>query len=73
MALFKSKKKNLVSVEAEKPVQEIEPVYAKGSMGDVKIFSVEPEKAAMIMAIVADQSDIPLNQLKFISIKEITE
>ena len=72
MALFKSKKKETATVESPVVLQEKDPVYAKGSAGDIKTFSVEPEKAAMIMAIVADQSDIPLNQLKFISIKEVT-
>ena len=77
MALFKSKKKEAPVIEspaaAEVSSEHSEPVYAKGSAGDVKTFSVDPQRAAMIMAIVADQSDIPLNQLKFISIKEVTE
>jgi len=69
MALFRSKKKEISSEE----VKEILPVYAKGSAGDIKTYSVEPKIVAMIMAIVAEQVDIPLNQLKFISIKEVVE
>ena len=72
MALFNKKKKDNVSTK-ETVVEEKAPVYAKGSTGDVKTYSVEDSTAAMIMAIVADQVDIPLNQLRFISIKEVIE
>lgn len=72
MALFKSKQKS-ASNQAVTTKQEPTPLYANGGAGDVKTFSVEPRKAAMIMAIVADKAGIPLNQLRFISIKEITE
>lgn len=47
-------------------------VYADGSAGEVKIFDVPDRTAAMIMAIVADRLDIPVNQLRFKSIKEVT-
>jgi len=33
--------------------------------------NVDDKTAAMIMAIVADETQIPLNQLRFISIKEV--
>ena len=33
--------------------------------------NVDEKTAAMIMAIVADETQIPLNQLRFISIKEV--
>ena len=32
---------------------------------------VEPKTAAMLMAIVADKMGKPLNELRFISIKEV--
>ncbi|MBQ4370244.1 MAG: hypothetical protein II784_04495 [Oscillospiraceae bacterium] len=44
---------------------------APGSCGEVKCFDVPDKTAAMLMAIVADQIDTPLNELRFISIKEI--
>ena len=47
--------------------------YFSGSLGEVKTFSVPDRTAAMIMAVVADQSGLPLEQLKFKSIKEISE
>ena len=54
----------LPQVAAEKPV-------APGSAGGVKLHSVEPKTAAMLMAIVAEKTGKPLNELRFISIKEV--
>lgn len=45
---------------------------APGSAGALKLHSVEPKTAAMIMAIVAHQTGKPLNELRFLSIKEVT-
>ena len=47
------------------------PVLAPGSAGQLKLYDVEPKTAAMIMAIVADKMGKPLNELRFISIKEV--
>ena len=44
---------------------------APGSAGDVKIYDTDPRDAAMIMAIVADKLQKPLNELRFVSIKEV--
>ena len=44
---------------------------APGSAGQLKIHDVEPKTAAMLMAIVADKMGKPLNELRFISIKEV--
>ncbi len=46
---------------------------APGSAGELKLHDVEPKTAAMIMAIVADKMGKPLNELRFISIKEVKE
>lgn len=43
---------------------------APGSAGQVKLYDVPPKTAAMLMAIVADKLGKPLNELRFISIKE---
>lgn len=57
--------KNVPAVPAvNKPV-------APGSAGHVKLFDVPDKEAAMIMAIVADKMQKPLNELHFISIKEV--
>jgi ABC-type microcin C transport system permease subunit YejB len=44
---------------------------APGSAGQVKLHDGEPKTAAMLMAIVADKTGKPLNELRFISIKEV--
>jgi Na+-transporting methylmalonyl-CoA/oxaloacetate decarboxylase gamma subunit len=44
---------------------------ADGSLGDIKLYDVDDATAAMIMAIVADQLEAPLNELRFKSIREV--
>ena len=44
---------------------------APGSAGALKLHDVEPKTAAMLMAIVAAKMGKPLNELRFISIKEV--
>ena len=55
-------------VAAPAPVAE---VPAPGTAGKLKLYDVPPKTAAMIMAIVADKMGKPLNELRFISIKEV--
>lgn len=55
--------------EPEKPAVPLAP----GSAGEVKIYDTDPRDAAMIMAIVADKLQKPLNELRFVSIKEVKE
>jgi hypothetical protein len=44
---------------------------APGSAGQIKLHDVPPKTAAMLMAIVANKMGKPLNELRFISIKEV--
>ena len=44
---------------------------APGTAGQLKLYDTNPKTAAMIMAIVADKMGKPLNELRFISIKEV--
>ena len=46
---------------------------APGSAGELKLYDTDPKDAAMIMAIVADATGKPLNELRFLSIREIKE
>lgn len=46
---------------------------APGSAGQLKLYDTDPRDAAMIMAIVADTLGKPINELRFISIKEVKE
>ena len=56
---------------AAAPAPAAEAPKAPGSAGQLKLHDVEPKTAAMIMAIVADKMGKPLNELRFISIKEV--
>ena len=44
---------------------------APGSAGKLPLHAVEPTTAAKLMAIVADKMGKPINELRFISIKEV--
>ena len=46
---------------------------APGTAGQLKLYDTPPKTAAMIMAIVANQMGKPLNELRFISIKEVKD
>ena len=67
-------KKTAPAPAAEPVAVAVEPVegpVAPGSAGKLKIYDVPPKTAAMLMAIVANQMGKPLNELRFISIKEV--
>jgi Na+-transporting methylmalonyl-CoA/oxaloacetate decarboxylase gamma subunit len=79
-AYFKSKEAKQKAAEAAEKAAAPAPVkaapaaeakLAPGSAGHVKLFDVPDKEAAMIMAIVADKMQKPLNELHFISIKEV--
>ena len=46
---------------------------APGSAGQLKLYDVDPKTAAMLMAITANKTGKPLNELRFISIKEVNK
>ena len=54
-----------MAIEAPKGAQ------APCSRGEVKLHAVPKRTAALIMAIVADEMQEPLNELNFISIREV--
>ena len=58
---------------AAAPAAPVAAPAAPGSAGPVKLYDTPPKTAAMIMAIVADKMGKPLNELRFISIKEVKE
>ena len=60
-------------VVEEAPAPVVEEKTAPGSAGGVMLHNVDPKIAAMLMAIVADKLQKPLNELRFISIKEVEE
>ncbi|MBQ8178250.1 MAG: OadG family protein [Clostridia bacterium] len=75
---FKAKMDAFFSKKSEK-TEEIAPaaeenkeyVTARGSCGNIVLNNVTEREAAMIMAIVADKMQTPLNELRFKSIKKI--
>ncbi len=56
----------------EEPKENNAPL-AKGSCGELKLINTTEREAAMIMAIVADETGTPLNELRFKSIKRVEE
>ena len=77
-AIFKNKDaKNTAPAAKNEPTAAAAPApaaaapAAPGSAGHVKLHGVPDKEAAMIMAIVADKMQTPLNELRFISIKEV--
>ena len=46
---------------------------APGTAGELKLYNVEERDAAMVMAIGADNLGKPLNELRFLSIRAVTE
>jgi hypothetical protein len=53
------------------PQEAAAPAEAPGTAGQLKLYNVEPKTAAMLMAIVADKLGKPINELRFLSIKEV--
>ena len=80
---FIARSKNPQPKAAEKPAAPAAPAapavpavpaqapLAPGTAGQLKLYDTNPKTAAMIMAIVADKMGKPLNELRFISIKEV--
>ena len=70
-----TKKAKAAATAPTAPAAPAAPAKAKelapGSAGEVKLYDTDPRDAAMIMAIVADKMQKPLNELKFVSIKEV--
>ena len=67
----KKKKKAAAAPQAPVVTEEAPKPVAPGSAGQLKLHTVDPKTAAMLMAIVADKLGKPLNELRFISIKEV--
>ena len=70
-ALADAAKAAVAAAPVAAPAAAAAPATAPGSAGKLKLYDVEPKTAAMLMAIVADTMGKPLNELRFISIKEV--
>ena len=69
--VFTAKKEAPAAAPAAPAAPAVEPEKAPGTAGQLKTYDVPPKTCAMLMAIVADKMGKPLNELRFISIKEV--
>ena len=60
-------------VPAAAPAPVAAPVPAPGSAGELKLYDTDERTAAMLMAIVDDTMGVPVNELRFKSIREVKE
>ena len=67
----KGKKQEPAAPAAPAPAAAPAAPVAPGSAGEIKLYTVSDKEAAMIMAIVANRMNRPLNELRFKSIKEV--
>ena len=70
-AFIAQDKKKAAAAPAPAAAAVVEAPTAPGTAGELKLHDVEPKTAAMLMAIVANKMGKPLNELRFISIKEV--
>ena len=68
-----SEKQAAAPAPAAAPAAPAVKAFAPGAAGEVKLHDVPDRTAAMLMAIVADKLGKPLNELRFISIREIKD
>ena len=71
--IARARKAQAAAVAEAAPVEAAPVAEAPGTAGELKLYDTDPRDAAMIMAIVADTLGKPLNQLRFISIKEVKD
>lgn len=71
-AMNKSTNVENLLAEGETATAEMPEAFDEGwSAGELKLLGVDEKTAAMIMAIVSDESQIPLSELQFKMIKAI--
>ena len=72
--IFSAKKEAPVAAPAAPAAAPaVEAPAAPGTAGQLKTYDVPAKTCAMLMAIVADKMGKPINELRFISIKEVKE
>ena len=69
----RARKAQAAAVAEAAPVEAAPVAEAPGTAGELKLYDTDTRDAAMIMAIVADTLGKPLNQLRFISLKEVKD
>ena len=71
--VFTARARKTAPAAVPTPTELPTPAAAPGSAGKLKLYNVEPKTAAMLMAIVADKLGKPINELRFLSIKEVDQ
>jgi Na+-transporting methylmalonyl-CoA/oxaloacetate decarboxylase gamma subunit len=66
-------KKKLTAPADAVPVPPAAEEPARGSCGELRLNNVSDRDAALVMAVVADELKTPLNELRFISIRELED
>ena len=69
----RARKAQAAAVAEAAPVEAAPVAEAPGTAGELKLYDTDPRDAAMVMAIVADALGKPINELRFISIKEVKD
>ncbi|HZK39227.1 MAG TPA: OadG family protein [Clostridia bacterium] len=73
----KSEKKSAASLVPDAPIIEdyvtTDHLVSTTSHGELELVETDEPTAAVIMAIISDKTDIPLNRLKFIRIKKLED
>ena len=67
------KKQSAKTAAIPEEIAEAPKPAAPGSAGQLSLNNVDPKTAAILMAIVADKLQKPINELRFISVKEVTK
>ena len=65
------RKKAAVPVQVFK--EPAKPAEAPGAAGQLKLYNVDPKTAAILMAITAHKMGKPINELRFISVREVSQ
>lgn len=68
---FKFGKKKKATEDTAAPAETSDAQPAVGTCGELLLVNTEERDAAMIMAIVADTLDTPLNELRFKTIRRV--
>lgn len=68
-----NRKKSAEPAAAPAAAPAVKTAPAPGTAGKIALHDVPDKTAAMLMAIVASKTGKPLNQLRFISIREIKD
>ena len=69
--MAKAKKATAAPAPVAEAAAPVAAPAAPGTAGQLKLYDTPPKTAAMLMAIVANKMGKPLNELRFISIKEV--